>query len=274
MRIALLYLTFPGWLFAQDAREIVSRSVERDQGNFERAKDYTCIERVERREINADGRVKSVESKTFDMTIIEGEPYSRQIEKNDKALWPDESRKAQEKFDKTLRERREESPEKRQKRLAKAEKERREGREFLRELPSAFDFTLAGEEQVDGHDVWVIEAEPRPDYKPKVPRAGSLKNFRGKIWIEKAGYQWVRVEAEAIDTLSFGWLLARVSKGTRIEFRQTRINHEVWLPSDIHLRLDARLALLKRIRQDVDVTYRNYRKFQTDSRIVSTEELH
>ena len=262
-----------GTLFGQqDPREIVRQSVSHDQINFAEAKDYTYLERVERHDLDSGGRHKSTEIDTFDITMLGGRPYRRLIAKNDKPLSAEDDRKAREKFDKTLRERESESPSQRAKREAEREKERRESREFLKEVPDAFDFRLAGEELLDGHKVWVIDAEPRPGYRPQAPHAGILKKFRGRVWIEQNSYQWVRLDSQAIDTVSFGLFLARLGKGTRIEFSQTRVNDEIWLPRQVHVRVDARLALLKRLNEDVDITYSNYRKFRTDSRIVVTGE--
>ena len=37
--------------------------------------------------------------------------------------------------------------------------------------------------------------------------------------------------------------------------------------------LDARLALVKKFRGELNITFDNYRKFQSDSRIVETVEI-
>lgn len=266
---AVVFLSLAVGALAQDAAEIMRRSVERDQNNFARAKDYTYLQRVEERNLDSKGRVKSKEVETFDVTILDGRPYKRLVAKDDRPLSGEEGRKAQEKFDKVLRERQEESAGRRAKREADAGKERREGRRFLAEIPQAFRFRLVGEQEIDGHAAWVIEAEPRPEYKPRARNASILKKFRGKLWIDKAQYDWLRVEAETTGTVSFGWMLARLAKGTRVEFQQMRVNDEVWLPRSVHVRFDARLALLKRINQDVDITFWNYRKFRTDSRVLA-----
>ena len=46
----------------------------------------------------------------------------------------------------------------------------------------------------------------------------------------------------------------------------------VWRMS-INVTLDARLALLKRMQGDVEVTYDSFRKFSTESKILNTGEL-
>jgi hypothetical protein len=62
----------------------------------------------------------------------------------------------------------------------------------------------------------------------------------------------------------------RLDSGARIHFQQAHVNDEVWLPSQISIKASARLGIFKRLRVEEDTTYRNYRKFQTDSRMVAT----
>jgi hypothetical protein len=47
----------------------------------------------------------------------------------------------------------------------------------------------------------------------------------------------------------------------------TRVNDEVWLPKHVQLHFDARVALFKSYDEDVDETYRDYKKFRTDTKI-------
>ena len=52
-----------------------------------------------------------------------------------------------------------------------------------------------------------------------------------------------------------------------------RVNQDVWLPKHVTLKLDARIALLKGLNIDEDITYRDYKKFRTDIKILPWEEL-
>jgi hypothetical protein len=255
-----------------DPVEIIRKSVERDRMNSRRAKDYTFVQRVEQREFDKGGKVKKVESNTFDVTMIGERPYSKKIAKDDKPLSEKEARKVQEEFDKEIRKRQEESESDRKKRAAELEKQREEGRRFLLEIPQAFDFKLVGEETVEGHPVWVIDAKPRPGYKGSARRWELLTKFHGRLWVDQKEYQWVRVEADTIAPVSFGWLLARLEPGAKLTFQQARINSEIWLPVKATTRLNARLALLKKINGEFEVTWKDYKKFQTDSRMVDVAE--
>ena len=49
--------------------------------------------------------------------------------------------------------------------------------------------------------------------------------------------------------------------------QQVRVNNEVWLPLRIDVKLDARVALLKGVNANVHFTYKDYRKFRTDTKI-------
>ncbi len=53
----------------------------------------------------------------------------------------------------------------------------------------------------------------------------------------------------------------------------TRINDEVWLPRHVAVHIDVRLALLKNFNVEQEITYRDYKKFHTTSKIVGVEEV-
>lgn len=248
------------------------RSVSHDQMNWERAKDYTYVSHSLYHEKDSGGKVLKTEQETREYFLLYGEPYARVIEKDGKPLPADEARKEQQKIDRLAAKRRVETPAEREDRIARWKKERLKQREVALEIPEAFDFTLVREEVVAGRKTWVIDAEPRPGYQPKNWRSGMLKKFRGRMWIDQGEYQWVRMEGEAIDTVSFGLFLARLAKGSKIVFEQTRVNDEVWMPKYFRVDLDARLALFKRMIGDQEVRFSDYRKFQAESRIVSLEE--
>jgi len=274
MMSALIFFTLLGSsLFAQDPLEIVKRSVELDQNDWEQSKDYTYIERVRFTERDSKGSVKKVHSNASEVLFLYGEQYERKIEKDGKPLPEKDRVKEQERLDKFLKERAEESEEKRRKREEKRAKERAKEREFAREIPEAFTFEVQGEEVVNGHRTWIVAATPKAGFKPRTAGAGVLAKFKGKLWIDQATYRWVKMEMDAIETVSYGWVVARLAKGTRVELQQTRVNDEVWLPKSVSVRLDARVALLKRLQGEVEVSYGEYRKFQSESKIVSTSEV-
>ena len=251
-----------------DPREIVRRSVEIDHRTIELARNYTCQQREVEKRLDSHGNVKSTEIRTWDITVLYGEPYSRLIKKNDQPLSEKDEKKEEEKRDKFIAERKNESEDQRRKREAKQRKEREEGRAFLRDVENAYDFRIAGEEKVDGRPAWVLEATPHKGFQPTQPHADILPKLKGRVWIDKQDYDWVKAEAEAIDTISFGLFLARVHKGSHFSFEQTRLNDEVWLLRRFYINAGARLLLFKNLGIEQEDTFSNYKKFKTGTRIL------
>lgn len=250
-------------------QEIVKRSVERDARNFERFKDYTFLELTQQQQLDRRGRRSGSESTLSEVLMLGGRPYERVLERNGKPLSEKDTAKEQSKLDKEAAKRAKETDRDR----AKFEQDRMEERRFAREIPDAFTFRLVGEETIDGLPVWKIEAQPKPGYKPREGRADLLTKVRGTLWIEQTGYQWVRADIDVIGTISWGLFVLRIPAGAKIGFSQTRVNEEVWLPRQVHVRADAKLALLKTFRLDIDVAYSNYRKFRAESQVLGAEEL-
>jgi hypothetical protein len=273
LSIAAALLATAAIAFAgEDGRTIVLRSIEADQRNSKIAENYTFIQRQEEREVDAQGRTRRRKVSTYDITLTEGSPYRRLIARDDKPLPPDEEAKERKKLETSIAERRAETPAQREKRVAEWHKRREREREFLRELPEAFDFRLLGEETVEGRHAYDIQATPRPGYRPKTRAGRLLPSMKGRLWIDAQDYQWIKLDAEVIDTLSFGGIVARLYPGSRISLVQTRVNDEIWLPRVVRIAAAGRLFLVKRFGADIEFTFRDYRKFQSDSRIVSVEE--
>jgi hypothetical protein len=255
--------------FCQDAREIVRKSVELDQLNWQRRADYTWIMASHERRFDSQHRVTADHQEAWETLVLDGRPYNRAIEKDHKPLPLGEQTKEQERLDQIAARLDKEAPGERERHIAAYEASRRRERQFLLEVTDAFDFRMEGDQTVDGHDVWVISGTPKPGYHAHSREGAAMLKIRGKIWIEKAGYQWVRVEAETTGTISFGWFLARLNPGGKLVLEQTRINDEVWLPSRLFLSGTGRLGLVKRIAEDEEITWTNYRKFRVESKVVA-----
>jgi hypothetical protein len=246
-----------------DPKEIVRRSMEIDRRTLEIARNYTCQQREVVKHLDKHGNVKSTEVRTYDVSFYYGEEYSRMIMVDDKPLSDKEKKKEDEKLEKFLAKLRNESSEDRQKRIDKEKKQRQESRAYRQDVANAYDFRIVGEEELEGVGTWVIEATPRKDFKPTQPHADMLKKIKGKMWIDKKEYNWIRVEAEATDTISFGLFLFRIHPGSRFNFQQLHLNNEVWLLRRLYINGGARIALLKNEAIEQEDTFSNYKKFSS-----------
>jgi hypothetical protein len=254
-------------------RALIRQVADKDIENDKKQNDYTYIQREEEHKLDGKGVVKSNESRTNEIMVLYGEQVRRLIAKDDKSLPEKDAAKEEERIQKLTDKRKNETEEQRKKRLDAEEKDREDGRKFVGEVADAYNFRLIGTENLDGRETYVIDAEPRPDFEAHLKEAKILPKFRFRAWIDQAESQWVKLDAECIDTVSVGWFLARIHKGSRLLIDQTRVNDEVWLPRHVALKVDARVALLKNIDVELDVTYHDYMKFRADTKIVPVGEL-
>jgi hypothetical protein len=257
-----------GGLSQEQMRQLIRIVTENYRANYKKERDYTYIDRVVENQFDGKGAIKSSDSKTYEITELYGEQIQKLVAKDDKPLSEKDAAKENERIEKLTDKRKNESDEERTKRQAEEEKLRQKNREFVREVGDAYDFHLVGSELLNGRDTWVISGEPRAGFQANVKEAQMLSKFHGRLWIDKSDMQLVKMDAEALDTVSFGWVLARIHKGTRLVFQQTRVNDEVWLPQHLTFKFDARVALFKAYNQEDEETFRDYKKFRATTKIV------
>jgi hypothetical protein len=262
-----------GALSQEQMQRLFRVVADKDMENDKRLRDYTYIEREVENKLDGKGQTKSTEMRTYEIMEIYGEQVQRLIQKNDKPLSEKDAAKEEEKIQKIIDKRKNESESDRKKREEKEEKDREEDRKFVREVADAYDFKLVGTELVGGREAWVIDGKPRPDFVPHMKESKFLSKFRGRVWIDKNDLQLAKMNVECLDTISWGLFLARFHKGSRVMLEQTRVNEEVWLPLHITAKIDVRLALLKNFDVDLEQTYRDYKKFRATARIVGVGEV-
>src|SRR5262252_561683 len=146
------------------------------------------------------------------------------------------------------------------------ERQRRELSESIDDIVRVFDIRIVGREAIEGHDAIVLTLTPRRDAKPRTRAGGIMRNFNVRAWISESDYELVRLDAEAIDTVSFGLgMLARVHKGSRASFQRRKVNGESWLPAFATYTVSVRVGLVAVLRRGGTVEFSNYKKFGVDS---------
>src|ERR1017187_932681 len=269
MRFLALSVWIPAVLAAQDARDIVRRAIDVEWAGVEAARNYTYLERQEERELDGSGKLKNREVHTYDVTLLEGSPYRRLVALNDQPLAPKEQKKEEEKLRQSNAGRSAEPEAQKQQRIPDWRPKQEKQREPIREIPDAYDLRLLPDENLGGRAMWVIDAMPKPGYKPKVKSAFFFPKVKMRFWVDRQDYQAVKAEMETLDTISWGGILARLAKGDRLTFEMARVNDEVWLPKAIRITGSARVLLVKGYRGDIEIGYSNYKRFSTESRVVS-----
>jgi hypothetical protein len=233
---------------------------------------YTFLERREEIEVSKLGKVKKGSVKEYEVypSVVPGNTYKRLIRIDGRPIDPAQLAKNDEKHRKDVLAEMNESDDARRKRERENAKLRAEERQIIDEIFSLYDIRIVGRETFNGYPTIVAVLEPRPKYAPKSDDARVMKKFRVQAWVHEADYQVVKIDAEAIDDLTFGWgIIGRLHKGARAVFERQKVNDEVWLPARVRVTGTGRAVLFRKFTIDSLTEWFDYKKFG-----VKTEETY
>jgi hypothetical protein len=128
---------------------------------------------------------------------------------------------------------------------------------WMSEMPDALVFRRAGFEDRNGRRAEILTFEPRPGYKPKQMRAKLFEKVRGKIWMDQADNELVKLDVLVFDDVSIGFgILGKLEKGTHFEMERKKWDIGVWFEEWQRVRFDARF-LIKPVRQEIETRWKN-----------------
>ena len=216
--------------FLAAARENLARS-NREQNR------YAYKERRAELHMNPFGRLGTGEVRLYDVTPgPDPSAYFRRLLERDGKPVPDSK------------------PERQQRRI------RTQGRSATDDTVATLRFALDRRERVEGRDQIVVRFEPRPDARPQTREGRMAKAFKGQIWVDETAREVVRVEAVAVDDISYGFgLIARLNKGTVVTLTRERIDDGIWLPTSMHFKGSGRALLLRKLTVDYTIEWFDYR---------------
>ncbi|MCC7124922.1 MAG: hypothetical protein IT178_08740 [Acidobacteria bacterium] len=141
-------------------------------------------------------------------------------------------------------------------------KQRRQLSMWLDDAEAVYEFTMKGREVVNGHRTIVLGFTPRPNVTPRTREGRWMTHFAGTAWVSESEFELVKLDAEALDTVTFGWgLFARVHKGSRASLERRKVDGDVWLPARASYTASARVMLVRMMRVGGTSEFSNYRKF-------------
>lgn len=137
-------------------------------------------------------------------------------------------------------------------------------RSSLEDVIAALDFTIVRRETLDGRSFIIVRFVPRRDARPRTREGRIARAFTGHIWVDEEAKEVVRVEATAIDDLSFGYgLLARLGKGTMVTTIRRQIRDELWMPISVHFKGEGRALMFRKLNIDYRVEWFDYQLPET-----------
>lgn len=249
--------------------QIVQNCVNQMKRSVRLRSSYTYKFQDETTELSRAGQAKNRHRKLVEVMYFAGKPYERLLEKDGRPLSASEEKHEQDKMNRAAAEAAKLTEAQREEQRAKQDREREKDNEWLQFIPKAFDFSRESDAMLNGRATYVVDVAPKRDYRGKY--ASMLGKTRGKLFIDQRDFTLARMEADVLEPISFGLFLAKLNAGTRITFEEIRVNDEIWLPKTVTVHADAR-ALVKSYRFDERLVFSDYRKFQSESRIVAVNE--
>jgi hypothetical protein len=147
-------------------------------------------------------------------------------------------------------------------RIKVKEERRREGRRSVMEdVVAMLTFKMARREHVDGRDAIVFTFTPKPNTDPQTREGRIAKSFTGSVFVDEVAHEVIRIEATAVDTISFGFgLIARLNEGSTVTLHRKPIENGIWLPTSIRFAGEGRALLLRKLNVDQRIEWSEYRK--------------
>jgi hypothetical protein len=199
---------------------------------------YTTLETTQ--DIDSNGKVTKTESVEQEDFFVNGHVIARTVKKNGQPLSEHDQQKETERVTKLVE---------------KAEKtpsdQPLEGPSVsISRLLEIMDVRNPRRETYRGRPTIVFDFNGRKDAKTHGLVEDASKKLQGTIWIDEADRQVAHLEVSFTDNFHVaGGLVANIQKGSNFRFDQSGMSEGLWLPTGGEGTMQARILLLKSLRQ-------------------------
>lgn len=244
---------------ALDAATILRRAILQEEANEQAVEQYAWHERDIERQLTPEGAAgKLIRDDTLDVSQVDGVEYRRRIERNGAPLAAAEQGREDRRLAAFIR--KQASPAVRARNLREQEKERQQLHELIEGVPEAFVLTLELPAAPPACACYVIQATPRAGYHAQDHNLDQLHHVAGTIWVDRKSFAVARLDLRLVQSLGFGWLLARIAKGGQVSLREAPVEGH-WFPESLTADLRARVLVVKGYNLAVEQTFTDYRAF-------------
>ena len=116
------------------------------------------------------------------------------------------------------------------------------------DLINRFDFTMAGNDVVNGRPAILIDFVPaKKDLPENNLKERFINKAAGRVWIDAEDYSLVKADLHLTQQVNIGWgLIGSVWKFT-YGFERLRTADGFWYPADVHWHVEGREVIVNRI---------------------------
>jgi hypothetical protein len=232
-------------------------SVEEHQKQVETLREdytYDCLETNQ--QIDSNGQVKKTSTEKREEFFVNGHMIGRLVERNGQPLSQSDRQKEDQRIAALV---------------VKAQKtppgERLEGPNItVGRVLDLMDLRNPRREIYKGRPTIVFDFVGRKDMKTHGMMEDASKKLRGTVWIDEADLQVAHLDVTVDDNFRIaGGLLASVEKGSSFHFDQVRVNADLWLPDGSEANMQARVLLVKNLRERLVQRDFGFKRFSVEA---------
>jgi len=233
-------------------REVVSHQNQLDKVR----ENYTYSVAQVVQDFDGKGQVSKTETQETEIFFVNGHPVGRLVKKNGQPVSGHDLEKETEAVTKLVE---------------KAEKtpsdQPLEGQVIsISRLLEIMDVRNERRENYRGRSAIVFDFVGRKNARTHGMVEDASKKLQGTLWVDEADRQVAHLDAVFNDNFHVGGgVVANVQKGSNFHFDQALVNGEVWLPTGAEGTVQARVLLVKSIRQHVTERDYDYKRFHVDA---------
>jgi hypothetical protein len=233
------------------------REVEAHQKQLEKVREnYTYSALRTTQDTDAGGQVKKTETQELEEFFANGHQIGRVVKKNGQALSEHDQQKETERVTKLVE---------------KAEKtppdQPLEGQQLtIARVMEIVDVRNPRRESYRGRPTIVFDFVGRKNARTHGLAEDASKKMQGTLWVDEADRQVAHLEVSFNDNFRVGGgLVASIQKGSSFRFDQSPVNGEIWLPTGAEATVQARILMVKNLRQHFIERNYDYKRFRVEA---------
>jgi hypothetical protein len=239
-----------------DIRQLMHEVVEHQKQLEKVRENYTYNSIMTIQNIDSDGKVKKTETEEGNEFFVNSHLIERIVKKDGQPLSEHEEEKEQARVTKLVEKAQKTPP-----------------GQFLNDqsvsvsqLLSLMDVRNPRREIFRGRPTFIFDFVGRKDAKTHGIVQDASKKLQGTIWIDETDRQVAHLEVSFDDNFHIaGGLFATVDKGSNFRFDQAPVEGGLWLPTGGEANMQARLLLLKNLRQHITERDFGFAQFQVQT---------
>jgi hypothetical protein len=218
---------------------------------------YTYTSAQTLQDIDANGHAKKTDTSEYEVFFVNSHSVSRMVKKDGKPLDDHEQAKETERVTKEAQKAQNTPPD---------QQVAGEQQVSITKTLELMDVRNPRREMYRGRPAIVFDFVGRKDAKTHGVIEDASKKLEGTLWVDEADRQVAHMDVRFIDNFHVaGGLVATIQKGSNFHFDQSPVNGELWLPTGAEASVDARVLLVKGVRQHFTERDYDFKRFHVDT---------